>query len=87
MAMAHSTAETPHSAAGTARAAAIPPEAARSGTLIAAIATPSGWHIWRMPIASPRRSLANQPMTTRPLAALGLAAAMPPTRKSAPRAT
>ena len=51
----------------------------------AATATPSGWHICRMPIASPRRSFGNQPITTRPLAALGLAAAIPPSRKSAPR--
>src|SRR3954466_5914884 len=87
MATAHSTADTPHRTAGTTRAAAIPPDAARTGTLTAAIATPSGWHICRMPMASPRRSFGNQPMTTRPLAALGLADAIPPTRNSAPSAT
>ena len=53
------------------------------GTATAAIATPSGCHICRMPIANPRRSGGNQPITTRPLAALVEAAAIPVrTRKS-----
>jgi hypothetical protein len=46
----------------------------------AAVATPSGWDIWRMPIASPRRCTGNQPITTRPLAAFVLADAAPRTR-------
>ena len=36
------------------------------GIDIAATATPAGWDIWRIPIASPRLRGGNQPTTTRP---------------------
>ena len=45
------------------------PWAARVGRLTAATATPSGWALCRMPIASPRCDAANQPRMSRPLAA------------------
>ncbi len=44
---------------------------------IAATPTPTGCAICRMPIARPRRSGANQPTTTRPLAELVAAAEAP----------
>ena len=49
--------------------------------------TPSGCAVWRMPIARPRRSGGNQPTTSRPLAELLLAAAIPPSNKNAPVST
>ena len=58
-----------------------PVVSATTAMLTAAIPTPTGWAICRMPIASPRRSGGNQPTTTRPLAALVLAA-LAPARKS-----
>ena len=62
-----------------------PTTLARSATtaiVAAATATPSGWAIWRMPIASPRRWAGNQPTTMRPLADPVQAANMPTTKRT-----
>ena len=47
-------------------------------------ATPSGWAVWRMPITSPRCCGGNHPTTSRPLAELLLAAAIPPRNRKTP---
>ena len=70
------------SAAGSRIAAPTPPDAPSGGTVTAASATPSGCDICRMPMARPRRDRGNQPTTTLPLAALVLAAAIPPSTSS-----
>ena len=49
--------------------------------------TPKGWAVCRIPITSPRCSAGNQPTTSRPLAELLLAAAIPPTNRNAATAT
>lgn len=48
--------------------------------------TPNGVAVWRIPMARPRCSGGNQPTTTRPLAELLLAAAIPPRSRNAPTA-
>ncbi len=75
------------SAAGIASAAATPNCAATVGIDTAAVATPRGCAIWRIPIAVPRRCTGNHPMTRRPLAALALPAAMPPASRMPASAT
>ncbi|OBG33781.1 hypothetical protein A5672_23745 [Mycobacterium alsense] len=60
------------------------PPSASSGITNAPIAIPSGWAVWRMPIASPRCRGGNHPDTSRPPAALQLAAAMPPRNRKSP---
>ena len=55
---------------GTAAPACGPKCAPSGGRVSAAIATPSGWAVWRTPIARPRSLSENQPMIIRPLAAL-----------------
>ena len=71
------TAATAHAIVGTQSAACTPDASATTAIEIAATPTPTGCAICRMPIARPRRSGGNQPTTTRPLAALVLAAAAP----------
>ena len=66
------------------RGAAIPACPASGGTMRAAAATPRGVDICLMPIARPRRERGNQPITTRPEAALVLAAAAPPSSSRMP---
>ncbi len=57
---------------------------ANSGITKAPKAIPSGWAVWRIPIAKPRLFGGNQPDTSRPPALLQLAAAMPPRNRNAP---
>jgi hypothetical protein len=56
---------------------AMSPPAARGGTTSAPAAIPRGRAVWRSPIARPRRSAGNHPITTRPLVALVAAPPMP----------
>ncbi len=81
---AHSTASAAVSTSERMNVADTPLSCAIVGTVRAARVTPSGWHIWRIPIASPRRSFGNQPTTTLPLAALVLADAAPPSSRKTP---
>ena len=60
---------------------------ASSGITKAANAIPNGCAVWRIPIATPRCSGGNQPVTSRPLAVMVLAAAMPPSNRSTPAAS
>ena len=77
-ATAHTTAETAHTTAGNNSAAETPWLSARRGITNAPNPTPNGWAVCRMPITSPRCCGGNQPTTSRPLAELLLAAAIPP---------
>jgi hypothetical protein len=63
------------------------PCAASEGRVTAATATPSGWALCRMPIASPRCDAANQPRMSRPLAAYTEAPAAPAATRHPPSAT
>ncbi|ORV85222.1 hypothetical protein AWC11_19925 [Mycobacterium interjectum] len=71
------TAAAPHTNAGNI-SPACGPRSASSGITSAPTAMPSGCAVWRMPIARPRCCGGNHPDTSRPPAALQLAAAMPP---------
>src|SRR5882757_4464287 len=71
------TAITPLHVAANSSAACRPCPYANGGSVNAAMATPSGWAVCRAPIARPRSSTANQPITTRPLAAFTEAPAAP----------
>ena len=71
------SATTRQASAGTARAAPTPWRWASGGITSAAAATPSGWPICRTPMATPRWCAPNQPITSRPLAALTEAPAAP----------
>ena len=61
---------TRQTTAGTTNAQLTPNASATGGKTSAANATPSGCAVCRAPIAVPRSCAANQPSTTRPLAAL-----------------
>ncbi|BBY07819.1 hypothetical protein MNVI_31370 [Mycobacterium noviomagense] len=67
--------------------AAAKPCSASSGITAAPNAIPKGWAVCRTPIATPRRSGGNQPVTSRPVAELAPAAAMPPRNRKAPIST
>jgi hypothetical protein len=82
-----STATTKHNPAGKSNAARNPHLAASGGSASAATITPSGCAVCRAPIARPRRSAVNHPMTIRPLAAFTDAPAAPANAKTAPRQT
>src|SRR5262245_10649286 len=71
------TADSRHSTAGSATATSKLTWSASGGRVAAAIPTPMGWAVCRIPIASPRSRALNQPSTTRPLAAFTDAAAAP----------
>ena len=75
------------STAATTSAAVMLPDAVTAGTTSAAAAAPSGCDICRIPIANPRRSAGNHPITTRPLAELAHAEPMPATTNAIPSAT
>ncbi|BBX48926.1 hypothetical protein GCM10009641_00280 [Mycobacterium cookii] len=88
MATALSTAAAAHSTAGK----IIPQVADRAWSAMIGIANapnaiPSGWAVWRTPMASPRCSGGNHPETSLPPAELQLAAAMPPRTSHAAKAT
>src|SRR5206468_8349660 len=72
------------SPAGSRTAARKPKCAASGGNPSAATPTPSGWAVWRIPIATPRSDFANQPITTRPLAAF-TDAVQAPAAKNTPK--
>ena len=82
-----STAITRHSTAGKTSAARKPQRAASGGRVSDARPMPSGVHVCRMPIASPRSRTLNQPSTARPLAALIDAEKSPASANPAPSAT
>src|SRR5574340_952326 len=63
------------------------PCSASSGITAAPNAIPNGCAVWRTPITSPRWCGGNQPVTSRPLAVLALAAAMPPRNRNAATTT
>ena len=63
------------------------PRSASSGMISAPDAIPSGCAVCRMPIARPRCCGGNSADTSRPPAALQLAAAMPPRNRQAPTHT
>ena len=86
-ATAHTGPDTAHTTAGNKSAADTPWLSARRGITKAPNPTPSGCAVCRMPITRPRCSGGNHPTTSRPLAELLLAAAMPPSRRNAPTAT
>ncbi|OBG73676.1 hypothetical protein A5714_19010 [Mycobacterium sp. E2462] len=75
--MALATAPSPHANATNCSPAPASCSAS-SGMTNAPNAIPSGWAVWRIPIARPRRSGGNHADTSRPPAVLQLAAAMPP---------
>ena len=83
----HTTAARAHTAAGNSRAAPMPRPCANCGITSAPKPTPSGWAVWRIPIARPRCSAGNHPTTSRPLAELLLAAAIPPRNRKAATTT
>ena len=85
MPAAQAAARTAVSAPASSSGAQMPSPLASGGTASAATATPSGCEICLMPIARPRRERGNQPITTRPDAALVLAAAAPPSTNKTPR--
>ena len=73
-------------AAGTHRAVPSPHRWAMLAMVIAPTATPKGWAICLIPMASPLRCAGNQPITTRPLAALVLAPKAPMANRDTPSA-
>ena len=82
-----STADRRHRTAGSATAVAKSKWCASGGRVAAAMPTPTGWDVCRMPMASPRSRALNQPSTTRPLAAFTDAEAAPASSNPSPNST